>query len=97
MNANETLAVVTSTWGVLMAASPGLQIRQMRQTGTSEDVSVAYFGVLTIGFVLWTAYGMSIGSQVLVVCNIVAAVFGVTTILVALRLRRAAPEPVEIN
>lgn len=90
MDANETLAAVTSTWGVLMAASPGLQIRQMRQTGTSDDVSVPYFAVLSVGFVLWAAYGMSIDSKVIVGCNIVAAVFGIATIIVALRLRTRA-------
>ncbi len=88
MDGQQTLEVVVSTWGVAMAASPGLQIRQMLKTGQSDDVSVGYFGVLSVGFLLWVAYGLSIDSRVLWGCNTLAAVFGVATIVVALRLRR---------
>ena len=88
MDGQQVLEVVVSTWGVAMAVSPGLQIRQMLHTGQSEDVSIGYFGVLTIGFLLWVAYGLSIDSKVLWGCNAVATVFGLATILIALRLRR---------
>lgn len=84
------LEVVTSVWGIAMAVSPAMQIHQMRQTGTSEDVSVGYFGVLVVGFMLWAAYGVSIDSTVLWACNSVATVFGVATVTYALRLRRRA-------
>ena len=94
MDGSQALEIVVSIWGVAMAVSPGLQIRQMLQTGQSDDVSVAYFAVLSIGFMLWVAYGVSIGSLVLVGCNIVATVFGVATIVVALRMRSGvAPDP----
>lgn len=88
MDGQQVLEIVVSTWGVMMAISPGLQIRQMLQTGTSEDVSVGYFGVLTIGFMLWVAYGISIDSWVLYGCNTIATLFGAATIVIALRLRR---------
>ena len=88
MDGQRVLEIVTSIWGVAMAVSPAMQIRQMRQTGTSEDVSVGYFAVLTIGFVLWVAYGISIDSWVLYGCNSIATVFGAATIVIALRLRR---------
>lgn len=87
MDGQRILEIVTSVWGVAMAVSPAMQIRQMRQTGTSDDVSLAYFGVLTIGFMLWVAYGVSIDSWVLYGCNSIATVFGAATILYALRLR----------
>jgi uncharacterized protein with PQ loop repeat len=90
MDGQRTLELVTSVWGVAMAVSPAMQIRQMLQTGTSEDVSIGYFGILVVGFMLWVAYGMSIDSKVLWGCNIVATVFGVATIVIALRLRRTA-------
>lgn len=88
MDEQRILEIVVSSWGVLMAASPGLQIKQMLQTGESEDVSIGYFGVLTIGFLLWVVYGISIDSWVLYGCNSLATVFGIATIIVALRLRR---------
>ncbi len=89
MEAERVLEIATAVWGVAMAVSPGLQIRQMLDTGESEDVSVGYFGVLTIGFMLWVAYGISIDSWVLYGCNSIATVFGAATIVIALRLRRS--------
>lgn len=88
MDGQRILEIVVSTWGVAMAVSPGLQIRQMLRTGQSDDVSVSYFSVLTIGFMLWIAYGISIDSAVLYGCNAVAMIFGAATIVIALRLRR---------
>jgi uncharacterized protein with PQ loop repeat len=82
------LEAVVSTWAVAMAVSPGLQIRQMLRTGESEDVSIGYFGVLVVGFMLWVVYGFSIDDMVLAVPNAIATVFGVSTIVIALRLRR---------
>jgi uncharacterized protein with PQ loop repeat len=87
MTGTEALAVVTSVWGMAMAISPGMQIRQMLRTGSSTAVSVGYFAVLIVGFMLWVAYGISIDSRVIVACNSVATVFGIATVVVALRLR----------
>ncbi|EFK95548.1 hypothetical protein LDC_2442 [sediment metagenome] len=89
MDSQRALEVVVSTWGIAMAASPGLQIRQMLRTGESADVSIPYFGVLTVGFMLWVAYGISIDSKVLWGCNTLATLFGAATIVVARRLRPA--------
>jgi uncharacterized protein with PQ loop repeat len=85
------LEAVVSTWAVAMAVSPGLQIRQMLRTGESEDVSVGYFGVLVVGFILWVVYGFSINDMVLAIPKAIATVFGATTIIIALRLRRRDP------
>jgi uncharacterized protein with PQ loop repeat len=87
MDYERVLEVAVSIWGVAMAVSPGLQIRQMLQTGESEDVSVGYFAVLSVGFLLWALYGLSIDSRILTFCNSIALAFGLATIVVALRLR----------
>jgi uncharacterized protein with PQ loop repeat len=71
-----------------MAISPMLQIRRMFETRSSADVSLAYLGVLEIGFALWLAYGYALGNWALIVPNLVAFSVGLATILVALRLRR---------
>src|SRR5690606_9180387 len=72
MDAERTLEVVTAVWGLAMAVSPGLQIRQMLRTGESEDVSIGYFAVLSVGFALWAAYGVTTGVPILYLCNSVA-------------------------
>jgi len=88
MEPSEILAAVTSVWAVAMAVSPGLQIRSMLRTGSSEDVSLAYFGVLTVGFMLWVAYGIVNDDYVVAGPNAIATLFGIATIVIALRLRR---------
>lgn len=85
----EMLAGATSIWAVAMAISPGLQIRTMLQTKSSDDVSIGYFVVLVVGFLLWVSYGFSKEDPVLFVPNSIAAVVGVVTIVVALRFRRS--------
>lgn len=93
MDAERVLEIAVSVWGVAMAVSPGLQIRQMLRTGESEDVSIPYFGVLSVGFLLWALYGLSIDSRILTACNSIAFVFGMSTIIVAARLRRGRALP----
>ena len=72
-----------------MGLSPTLQIRQMLRTRSSRDFSVASFVVLNIGFLLWLSYGLSMGNLAVAIPNVVAFTVGVTTIVVARRLRQA--------
>jgi MtN3 and saliva related transmembrane protein len=81
------LGVVAGTWAVVMALSPLLQILRMARRRSSDDVSIPYLIVITIGFSLWVTYGLSIENAVLVIPNSIAFVVGVATILVALRYR----------
>ncbi len=87
MNAESVLAVVAASYGVVMAVSPVLQIRRILRLRSSEDVSVGYLAVITVGFAIWTTYGAVIGVPALVIANSVALVVGVVTILVARRFR----------
>jgi MtN3 and saliva related transmembrane protein len=81
------LAFAAASWGVAMAVSPLLQIRRIRHRGSSHDVSVGAYLVLIVGFVLWIAYGVSLGNPALIVPNCVALAVAVTTVAVALRYR----------
>jgi hypothetical protein len=40
-----------------------------------------------VGFILWVAYGTSLGNLAIVIPNAVALVVGLATILIALRFR----------
>ena len=81
------LATTAAAWGILMAISPGLQIRKMLLHRSSREVSIAYFWVLLVGFTIWVAYGVSIKNWYLVAPNTVAFIVCATTIIVALRYR----------
>jgi len=86
------LAVAAAAWGVLMGVSPVLQIRRMVRQRSSRDVSIGYFSVLLVGFGLWISYGIASRNLALIVPNTVALLIGVSTIAIALRLRRPAGE-----
>ena len=83
------LAVAASSWAVVMGLSPILQIRRMLRERSSRQVSVGYFAILVIGFLLWIAYGAAAGILALVIPNTVALLIGTAAIIVALRLRRS--------
>jgi len=77
--------------GLLMAVSPALQVRRMLQTRSSRDFSIGYPVLLSVGFVLWLAYGISIENPPMMISNTASLVFMSLTIAVALRLRGAEP------
>ncbi len=81
------LAVAAAAWGVLMGISPVLQIRRMLRQRSSRDVSVGYFAILLVGFLLWIGYGIGARNLALVVPNTVALLIGASTVAIALRLR----------
>ncbi|HEX6140173.1 MAG TPA: SemiSWEET family transporter [Candidatus Limnocylindria bacterium] len=89
----DSLGPIAAAYGVLMAISPLLQIRRMLQTRSSEDVSIAYLGVLELGFLLWIAYGVALPNWALIIPNMVAFSVGLATIAIALRLRRGSAVP----
>jgi MtN3 and saliva related transmembrane protein len=86
--AQTALAVAASSWAILMGVAPVLQIRRMLREQSSREVSVGYFTILLVGFLLWIAYGAAAGLLALVIPNTVALLVGVAVIVVALRLRR---------
>jgi MtN3 and saliva related transmembrane protein len=86
--AQTTLAAAASSWAVLMGIAPLLQIRRMLRERSSREVSLAYFTILLIGFLLWICYGSAAGIPALVIPNAVALLVGTAVIIVALRLRR---------
>lgn len=84
---SDNLAVIAATAGVIMAASPILQIRRMFVTRSSADLSLSYLSVLLVGFVVWISYGVSLGNLALIIPNVVALTVTVATIAIALRFR----------
>ncbi|HEY3335377.1 MAG TPA: SemiSWEET family transporter [Candidatus Limnocylindrales bacterium] len=88
MNTVDVLATCATIAGVLMAMAPFLQIRRMRRTRSSNDVSLLYLSMLAGGFVVWLAYGISLGNWAMIISNTASLVFMGITILVALTYRR---------
>jgi len=84
------LAVAAASCGIAMGLSPLLQLRRVAIRRSSADVSVAYLGVLLVGFMLWLSYGIALHDAPRIVSNGVALATNVVTIATVLRFRRAA-------
>jgi MtN3 and saliva related transmembrane protein len=82
------LAFVASSYGILMAISPLLQIRAIMVTRDSTGVSAGYQRVLLVGFILWMSYGIASDNWAIIVPNVVAAFVSLATIVVTQRYRR---------
>ena len=87
MSTTTLLAIVASSWGIAMALSPTLQTRHMLASRSSSGISIAYLGVLVVGFALWFAYGVALDNLALMIPNTIAFIVGVTTIAVARHYR----------
>jgi len=88
VNTIDTLAVLATITGVLMAISPILQVRRMLRTRSSNDVSLLYLSMLCGGFCVWLAYGYALGNVAMLVSNTASLAFMAITIAVALTFRR---------
>ena len=87
-----TLALIAASWAIAMALGPLLQIRKIVEHGSSRNISIGYFLVLLVGFVLWFAYGIAASNLALIAPNAVAVVVISAAIIVALRYRQP-PRP----
>jgi len=89
VNPTTVLAAAAASCGIAMGLSPLLQLRRVAIRRSSADVSVAYLGVLLVGFMLWLSYGIALHDAPLIVSNVVALATNVVTIAAVLRFRRA--------
>lgn len=90
MDSETVLAFVASSYGILMAIAPLLQIRAIMLTRDSSGVSAGYQRVLLVGFVLWLAYGIASDNWAIIVPNTVAMFVSLATIVITLRYRPTA-------
>lgn len=90
---SSTIALAAGTWGVAMGLAPLLQLRTIVRRRSSMDVSLGYLAVLLVGFVLWLAYGISIGDTPLIVTNVVALTASSATFATVLFYRDRTPTP----
>jgi MtN3 and saliva related transmembrane protein len=91
MPAETAFAFVASSYGVVMAVSPMLQIRAILRSRDSSSVSAGYQRVLLVGFVLWLSYGVASDNWAIIVPNVVAAIVSLATIVITMRYRPISP------
>ena len=89
----QLLAAAATVYGIAGGLSVLEQARQMRDRGSSRDVSLRFLATYVGGYAIWLLYGLSMQSVPIVAVNAVGLAAGAVTLSVALRLRRPPPRP----
>lgn len=89
------LAVSATSWGVLMALAPLLQVRLIIRRRSSSGVSTGWPAILLVGFVLWLGYGLSRGDAPLIISNTLNCVVTSFALTVIVRYRERTGSPSE--
>lgn len=84
----ETIAVLTTIWGVVMALAPLLQIRVILKNRDSSGISVSWLFIMLIGFGLWLTYGLVYAQTPIIIANIVAFLVALALLIVVAIFRR---------
>jgi uncharacterized protein with PQ loop repeat len=80
------LALIAAVYGVISSLSPMLQIVRMRRAGSADSLSRSYVMIGAGGYLIWFAYGLSLGNMPLIVCDAIGAVMQLTVLWWAYRL-----------
>jgi uncharacterized protein with PQ loop repeat len=89
----QPLEVIATAYGLGAGVAALFQARQIRQRGSSCDVSARFFATYAGGYAIWLLYGLSIQSLPLVVVDAVGLVCGLSTLAVTLRVRGSLVRP----
>ncbi|MFN8184758.1 MAG: SemiSWEET family transporter [Candidatus Nanopelagicales bacterium] len=79
------LAVITTSWGLVMALAPLLQLRIVIRDRDAGGVSLAWVSILFVGFVLWFSYGLVNRDVPLILTNAVS-ITATAALLIAIRV-----------
>ena len=82
------LALIATAYGVCAAASSLLEAARLLRSGSAEEISLAFLGVLLGGYVVWLLYGISAGDDPLIITDAVGLAASTITLSIAVRLRR---------
>jgi uncharacterized protein with PQ loop repeat len=93
LDITQLLAAFATVYGIGGGLSVLEQARQMRDRGSSHDVSLPFLATYVGGYAIWLLYGLSMASVPIIAVNAVGLAAGAVTLSVALKLRRPPPCP----
>lgn len=81
------LAGTAAVFGVLMGASPLLQLRRMRRRKSSRDISIGFFSVVVMGQFTWVMYGIALRNAAVIASNGAGMLVNALVIVTAVTIR----------
>ena len=82
------LALIATAYGVFAAASSLLEAAILLRSGSADEISLSFLGVLLGGYLVWLLYGISAGDAPLIITDAVGLAASTITLSIAARLRR---------
>ena len=82
------LALIATGYGVFAAASSLLEAARLLRSGSADEISLTFLGVLLGGYLVWLLYGISAGDAPLIITDAVGLAASTITLSIAARLRR---------
>ena len=82
------LPIVATAYGVFAAASSLLEAARLLRSGSSDEISLSFLGVLLGGYLVWLLHGISAGDDPLIITDAVGLAASTITLSIAARLRR---------
>jgi len=82
------LALIATAYGLCGAASSLLEAARLLRSGSADEISLAFLGLLLGGYLVWLLYGISAGDQPLIITDAVGLAASTITLSIAARLRR---------
>ena len=82
------LALAATAYGVFAAASSLLEAARLLRSGSADEISLSFLGVLLGGYLVWLLYGISAGDDPLIITDAVGLAASTVTLSIAARLRR---------
>ena len=82
------LALIATAYGVFAAASSLLEAARLLRSGSADEISLTFLGVLLGGYLVWLLYGIAAGDAPLIITDAVGLATSTITLSIAARLRR---------
>ena len=89
MSLSDVTGTLATLGGLAMALGPLLQLRRAQNRGRSEDVSLTFLAVISVGAMVWVAHGIVIREPPVIVANAVAVLAALATVSTIRRQRRS--------
>lgn len=85
---NETISVLATIMGVLMATSGLPQIYRIFKRKSSADISLVMISIFIAGNGVWTVYGVLFNNYPLIITNVVGLAAWSLTAAVVMRFKK---------
>ena len=84
----DLLPILATLAGIAMSASYAWQVYRIVQGRRSGDISLSLYTVLTLGMIVWLAYGISLDNNPMIITFVLGLIGTLSVVIVTLKYRK---------